>query len=305
MTETTTQTNLLPHQEPRFMHDLNDTLNRMANNQDVPELSDEILDEFASRCRESLSKLGVTEDRDFRLRMSNIGRSTRSLWLQSQYGEGDKDASFVLKMMFGYLIEHLMVALLKTSGADVQSLDDKTEIEIADIVIKGELDINIGGLIYDIKTTTPYGYDHKFNDFEALRESDSFGYCGQGVAYSEGESKPFGGWIVIDKSQGRFKTLSGYQLNDPSIRGEYLQDFKDKVDLIYNGKGEVPVCTGDEPETFYRKPTGRRKLGYECTYCDHKEKCHPDIKYAPQPESKAKNPPYNWYTSAEDIEVVT
>ena len=55
----------------------------------------------------------------------------------------------------------------------------------------------------------------------------------------------------------------------------------------------------DIEETFYKKPTGNRKLAMNCTYCGYRYKCWPGLRFERNPKSKSANA-YNYYSIFKD-----
>ena len=48
---------------------------------------------------------------------------------------------------------------------------------------------------------------------------------------------------------------------------------------------------------FYKKPTGNKVLGRECSFCPYKRPCWGNqLQYLPQQQSKGKSPKWFWYT---------
>lgn len=266
-------------------------IERLASG-DAGEIPESIVEEFGEKCKDTLRKLGEPRS-EFRLRMSNIGSTPRSLWLDSVYGR-KVDPKMVVKGTYGHLVEHFFMALMKASGVPFDSVSGKTTLMVGDTEVNGEYDAIIDGRVYDFKTASPYSYDNKFNSFDTIAKDDDFGYCGQGVAYSQGTGKLFGGWFVIHLVTGEYKYVSGNELNNLKVRNDYLEDFENKVRII-NGEIPPPPCTGVVNEVFNRKETGRKVLGFSCTYCNHKDKCHKNITYMPSLASKAKSRPWKYY----------
>ena len=51
----------------------------------------------------------------------------------------------------------------------------------------------------------------------------------------------------------------------------------------------------DVEETWYKKPTGNRKLASACTFCDYRYSCWPDLEYRKKAKSKSAHA-YEYYT---------
>ena len=239
----------------------------------------------------------------FRLRISNLGKDTRQLWLESQYQRKQADFKFINKMFTGTVQELVYLYYLYLSGVPVQD-SGEVELEIGGITIQGSWDILYDGKeMWDVKTASDYAYKNKFIDFASLSTDDPFGYIYQMVGYVEGERKKGndvipGGWVVFNKSNGEYKLVHWPKDEElyQRIKNRFYRDVEYKIKVI---KGELPPppCPGAVPETFYQKPTGNMKMNDACRWCSHPEKCHPTkrVVFEPSRVSKAKNPPIVGY----------
>ncbi len=265
--------------------------NVAAGTQDIPE---ELFQDYQQRCIDNLKQnFQEIRSKEFSLRMSNIGMPIRQLQLQELYGRGPVDIDFILKGMYGYMCESLMMFMLKAC-CNVEETDGKVSLDIDGIPLKGTFDIRIDGKIYDIKSTSGYSFNNKFDDFASLLFDDSFGYIAQGFGYASASGIPFGGWIVINKVDGTFKVVEIPDGDYKALAKTYKQELLKKVRHIRN-KDPMPPCTGVICETHYKKETGNKILNKSCEWCPHKFICHPGLQYLPVASSKAKNPPFKYY----------
>ena len=151
---------------------------------------------------------------------------------------------------------------------------------------------------FDIKSASPYSFEHKFGEkggFNEVVDNDSFGYASQGFLYAESEKKPFGGWIAINKSTGEWAVCETPQVQD-QYRDRFIKQATDNYKAL---KDKVPFkkCFDDVEETFRGKPTGNRVLDRVCSFCPYKVPCWGSgLQYLPQQQSKGKNPKWVWYT---------
>lgn len=264
------------------------------------ELTDSIIEEFGERCKDALKKhVSELREREFTLRMSNIGRPLRNLMLDKEHGYKPVSADFILKMLYGSLYEALTIVLLKGAGVGVSSLDGQVSLEIANTVVNGMYDVVIDDKVYDIKTASPYSFDKKFVSWETLAFSDDFGYLGQGFGYAKAAELKFGGWIVINKVTGQLKVVEIPDDIHDGLMEKHLKEVAYKINHI-NKNFPMPACTGTVEETYYKKPTGNVVLGGSCRFCSHKEKCHPTIQYMPSKAGKSESPKYVHYISIKE-----
>ena len=286
--------------QPKFITDVMVLLEKHAANQPLPEITDELIEEFGEKAKDILRKMQKgREDKGFKLYFSNIGQDARKLWLEKEYGRVPMDSFTTFKMKYGDLIEQFLVTLLKAANVDVTDVDKDIQLMVGDTEIRGRMDLKVDGNIVDIKTASTYAYDTKFDSLKSMQAKDDFGYCSQGVGYmlADGSSK-FSGWLVIDKVSGHFKFVDAMPLNTlPEIQ-KTLNDFEYKINVI-NGVTPVPECAGIVDEYYNRKATGRKTLSSSCNYCPHKSKCHPSLTYEPVAGSTAKEKPWRYYVNTD------
>lgn len=112
-----------------------------------------------------------------------------------------------MRNLFGDLIEQAAMIIMKASGVVIQSEQTKTEYKLDAVTVNGTLDVEIEDKVWDIKSASPWSFVNKFGEnggFHAVAQDDLFGYLTQGYMYAESRQKPFGGWIVINKSTGEW-----------------------------------------------------------------------------------------------------
>jgi len=214
------------------------------------------------------------EQRGPTLRLSQMGKPCkRQIWYNmNQPGDSASlPPSTLLKFKYGDIIEALVLSLVKAAGHKVEGEQDVLYVE----GIKGHRDAVIDGVTVDVKSASSFA----FKKFESggLRDDDPFGYISQLSSYvlagreHEVESHPsLGAFLVIDKQNGTV-CLDMYDLG-PEIDGkvEEFQYIKDMVE-----KPEPPERGfSDEPDG----KSGNRKLRVQCSYCDYKSSCWPELR---------------------------
>ena len=201
--------------------------------------------------------------RKFTLRMSNIGKGARQLWYDKHYGRDEKfEGPTLIKFIIGDITEMLLLFLADQSGHPVTH----RQAEVALRGIKGHIDAEIGDVTVDVKSASPHGFKKFANG--TLVENDSFGYVEQIAGYSKARDTP-GAFLAMDKVSGHLAYLE--------FAKEELGVFKveDRIEYLKSAM-ESPV----EPERCYEDEpmgtSGNRKLGVNCSYCDHKARCWAD-----------------------------
>jgi hypothetical protein len=282
-------------------------LDKVSNNEPV-DFDEAWIEEAGEQFKDALRKQFVPRENNdkFRVRMSNIGRPLCQLQQEKallEAGEARPRMPYnhVMRMVIGDSVEVISRFVMKIAGINVTSDGDKVELDVAGEKIKGESDIDIDRKVWDIKSTSPWGFTNKWmKGYSGLAEDDSFGYIGQIMGYSDAQDKEPGGWVVINKSTGEWEFVSfeGSEEDKARIRQE-------RENTVMTLRDNLPFMRRFEPvvETYYRKPTGAVKIPNQCGFCDHKHRCWPEAKFLPQPGSKAKNPARNWYLKHPEMEV--
>ena len=263
-------------------------------------MSEEIIQEVGEQFKNLLrERFNPYEEKDFSLRMSNIGRPLCQLWMEkNKVPKSPLSYNHSFKMVLGDVVEVLAVAVLKAAGVNVEEWQKKVELPIGDTKIKGTLDVKIDGGVYDIKSASPFAFQHKFDNprgFSKLLEDDPFGYVSQGYLYGKADNADFKGWIAIEKSTGEWTILE----TPYSSTGYAKSAAKEAATTIehLNEAKEFRRCFEPENETFNGKETGNKVLPLTCAFCSWKEKCWEGegLVHADNPRSKARYPQKRWY----------
>ena len=171
-------------------------------------MSQEIISEAAEHLKDVLNKHFNKTYNEFRLRPSNIGRPLCQLQLEKQGVPAEKVGPWEkFNFLIGDLIEVLGIAILKAADVGVQSTSEHVSLDLDGFTIQGEYDVKINDAIWDIKSCSSWAFDHKFQNYTALKETDTFGYIEQLYTYAEAANANVGGWIVINKANGTWNVL--------------------------------------------------------------------------------------------------
>lgn len=210
------------------------------------------------------------------LRMSNLGTPCdRKLWYSLQVWANEYKevlAPYTLnKFIFGDIIEAWTLGLIKASGHKLEGLQTGMKLN----GIKGSRDCVIDGMTVDVKSASTMGMQ-KFRN-NGLIGNDPFGYLSQLSSYIAAAKddpcvtyKNHGAFVAIDKQFGHVEV-----------------DIYDLTDLVAAKPAEVEekklmVKQPDPPaRAFSDVPDGKsgnRKLGTQCSYCEYKKVCWPDLK---------------------------
>lgn len=271
------------------------------------ELDDAVVSGFFSEACMTLARKQLSQlppnDGTFKLRPSQLGRPLCQLhYAKREALDTDnkptlRSIDFVNKMAIGDMTEAWVLLLMKLAGIPIELPTKECVITIGSHTISGTWDVKVGGdTIYDVKSASPYAYDNKFDSWESLTKGDTFGYVEQGYLYAEAEGCKFGGWIVVNKVSGEIKILST-PFADAAWKRKALTDVRKACDHLEGMDTHTTVsrCFTLEDETWYKKPTGRKKLGFECGYCDYKTQCWGKGNIVHEPNPKSKSDKKYWY----------
>ena len=222
---------------------------------------DKIIDTCVENIRKQLTTSIMGKDKDeARLRMSNVGYPDRQLWYQFQNVEGERlRDNDPIKFLYGHIIEELVFCFAELAGHKVTDRQKETNLG----GIKGHIDGRVNGVLVDVKSASPHGYD-KFVK-ETIFSDDPFGYIAQISGYADGEDEA--AFIVMNKVTG--------QIHVATIDNMEMIDFKDKVKKVKKAlKKNTPPerCYSDLPDG----KSGNRKLSMGCAYCGFKIECWKD-----------------------------
>lgn len=263
-----------------------------------------LIEQFGEDCKAAMRKQFSSRD-DYRIRMSGVGRPLCQQQLEKKGMKQDVGYNDIMRFLLGDLVEAVAIMVMKSVGVNIVDEQRKCTVKLAGQDINGTLDVilDIDGeeKVWDIKSASPWSFANKFSGrggYDAIKEDDPFGYIMQGHLYGEAEGKPFGGWIVIDKSSGEWDFVEAPQ-DQSKDRETYLKDAHDRVDKLVND-APFKVPFESVPETYTVKgqkiETGNRLLPKVCSFCSFKEHCWKNVEYAPKVTSRAKFKPNAWYT---------
>lgn len=235
------------------------------------DMTDEETEALGKRLGESV-RHSLKRQKGGTLRMSNIGKPcARQLYYEVNSPEEKEPLKGpqYMKFLTGHVLEDLLLYLCEVAGHTVEGRQDEVEME----GILGHRDAIIDGTVIDCKSASTYSFK-KFENHE-LSGNDPFGYLTQIESYRRtGESddrvtdKERCGFLVVDKTLGNIcLDLYGKQ----SFPIEKLYQYRKEL----MKRPEPPArAFEDVPEG----KSGNRKLGVNCSYCEFKNKCWPDLK---------------------------
>lgn len=269
------------------------------------------LDQFLNDCNVAVSRQLQREARDFRIRMSGIGRPVCQQLMEREGYTEEVDYNSVLRFLFGDVTEAILMLVLRESGCNIVDFQKDVELKIGDETINGTLDLILEDemgvkKVWDIKSASDWSFKYKFKaGYEKMKEDDLFGYLMQGHLYSEALGMPFGGWIVINKSSGEVAVVDAPEWQEED-RKFYLKDAQVRVKQLVNPDTKVTKFKS-EIETYKEDgvvtPTGNKILAKPCTFCGFRKHCWPKAKLHPKVTSRAKVRPEIWYEVVKKAEI--
>ena len=135
-------------------------------------LSDANIDKICDDIKDALHRQFGSQNsrKEFRLRMSNIGKPTCQLWYEKHEPEKALPFpnNFVMNMMLGDIVESVFKGLLRQAGVAYED-SKKVSMELAiDSKIEGTYDIIMDDAVDDIKSASDWSYRNKFESFDTL-----------------------------------------------------------------------------------------------------------------------------------------
>ena len=239
-------------------------LEGLSNGTPLP-LTEEDIDSTLSGIKEALMSWAAPSERnkDFTVRMSNVGKPARQLWFEKRdpQGRGLVDGPTQIKFLYGHLLEEIVLMLVRMT--DHKVTDEQKEVDVNGIV--GHMDCKINGEVVDVKTASRFAFN-KFKDGR-LAQDDPFGYLGQLAGYEAAEGTDNGGFLVINKESGELCM--------------YTPDDMDKPNIKTSIKSLIPALKLDTPPELCYTPIpdgkkGNMKLPKGCSWCKYKYECYKD-----------------------------
>ena len=247
-----------------LVSDIYETLEPLCVNEGI-DIPDEAIDSLCANIKDVFKQWQAPPERNknFTLRMSNIGKPARQLWYEKRSTSGKEviTPSTFIKFMYGHLLEEVLLFLVSIAGHKIEA----TQKEVVVNGISGHMDCKIDGEVVDIKTASGRAFQKFSND--TLAQDDPFGYIAQLCGYEEAEGTSNGGFLVINKETGELTLHQPEELDKINV-----------VDKINDLKYEMSL--DNPPEKCYppvpEGKAGNMKLNKGCFYCPHKFECHSD-----------------------------
>jgi hypothetical protein len=265
-------------------------------------LSNDLYINLAARVQQSIKNI-LEVEREFSFSISSIGRDFCYLQNEFFYVKPNyTDSTFPIRGMYGYLVEALLVFLIRASGINILADQETVAINIDGNTLNGTLDLalDLGDnipTIWDIKSASHYSFVNKFENINSLIDDDPFGYITQLWLYTEAKRRidnrtQIGGFIAFDKSSGDLRVIPIPQYMYEPV----LEKVLDRVSKVFR---DIETVTAEKrptiKEKYRKKMTGREYLDTVCQYCKFKFNCFPNIQLLPNPDSTANNPIMRWY----------
>jgi hypothetical protein len=262
----------------------------------------ETLGNFSESSRQALRRqLSPDNPREFRIRMSNLGRPSCQLQAeQLGFPREPEPYSNRFRNMYGELTEALAVMVMEQAGVCIKAKQEGVQLEIADQRIEGTFDLIIAEpyeKLYDVKSASSFAFRHHYNGKTLQNiwdDGDSFGYVVQLYLYSQALKIPVGGLIVVNKENGEWAVVEP-PVQDKELRLAALKTASNAVIKIIS-KAPFQKEFSDIEETYRKKKTGNKILGNVCSFCPYRASCWPTAHLLDQPSSKGQSPKKFWYT---------
>lgn len=224
----------------------------------------ELFEKFGDNLKDLMDYRFHTERSNY-LRLSNVGKPDRQLWLDIN-SEGlveEMQGPTHIKFAYGDTIEQMILLFAKMAGHTVECEQENVEVG----GVQGHIDCIIDGCLVDVKSASSPSFK-KFETGSLLEPgNDPFGYVGQLSAYVKAKTPGKDGYfLAIDKQLGKITLLK--------VPAEVLEAYKveDRVEYakrMVASPEMPPKCYDDKPDG----KSGNRILATGCSYCKHKFNC--------------------------------
>lgn len=264
--------------KPQISTLLEDIERKVLDPKVVPEIPPEVISNFgvqvAKKVVGSLQRLRGKEGRKPKtIYASEVGKPChRQTWYSLFLPETAEPllGKNILKFLYGDILEELLLLLARLAGHEVTDEQKRVEIPLTTgWKITGKMDAKIDGVVVDVKSTSPYGFNEMNNN---PKFEDKFGYRKQLSTYALAEQveedEPISdpALFMVDKQNGTLG-LTYVRHEDVITSAETLTRALDRFDAV------PPRHYADEVFT-----NGNRKLGTACSYCAFKKQCWPGLR---------------------------
>ena len=261
--------------------------------------------DFANECRDAIDKQ-INSRREFRIRMSGLGRPICQQILEREKHVEDMDYNAFFRFLFGDIVESVLVLIMEQADVEIVEKQKAVSLDIAgqkilgtlDLILKDEMGVD---KVWDVKSASEWAFKFKYTGYggyEKIKEDDPFGYIMQGHLYGEATGLPFGGWIVVNKSSGQVAIVEAPDWQDED-RKLYMADAEKRVKRLLDPDPKFVKPFKSEFETYKVKGeeirTGNKVLPKICGMCGHRSHCWSKSQLHDKVTSKAKSPPKVWY----------
>lgn len=269
-------------------------------NRGEAELSEALIEEFGERCKAAIRKQFSPKDKEFRLRMSAIGKDVRQQQCEKLGLEKDEEEPYnsVLKFLIGDMTEAMLMVLMKAAGVKIEDEAKKVTLAIGGVELPGEYDLKINGKIYDVKSASPFAFENKFaRGFDHVDQTDGFGYVSQLYMYAEADNAGVGGWLVMNKVTGELLLIEP-PMADDKYRTKHLTHAAKNIKILQEttSLADIDKSIPTVDELWYGKPTGKKVLHPDYKYFSYKKALWGDrVQYKANAKSTAKVKTKNYY----------
>ena len=261
--------------------------------------------DFANECRDAIDKQ-INSRREFRIRMSGLGRPICQQILEREKHVEDMDYNAFFRFLFGDIVESVLVLIMEQADVEIVEKQKAVSLDIAgqkilgtlDLILKDEMGVD---KVWDVKSASEWAFKFKYTGYggyDKIKEDDPFGYVMQGHLYGEATGLPFGGWIVVNKSSGEIAMVEAPDWQEED-RKEYMKDAEVRVKRLLDPNPDFVKPFKSEFETYKVKGeiirTGNKTLPKICGMCGYRSHCWSKAQLHGKVTSKAKSPPKVWY----------
>ena len=145
-----------------ILHKVQGFLDRVSR--EGTDLDPKLVEEFKEACAKSVVRQFSNKRGDWRPRMSSLGRPLCQQKMERDGAEKNFEYNSLVRFMFGDLVEAIAILVMKSAKVNIEAEQESVKLQLGENSVSGTLDVEIDGKEWDIKSASPYAFDHKFGD---------------------------------------------------------------------------------------------------------------------------------------------
>lgn len=202
---------------------------------------------------------------DKALSPSSLGKCVRQVAFK-YHGIAGRPLSPETRMTFltGHLLELAVYMFSDMIGSPIKNIQGKVDVD----GVKGSIDGTVSDWLVDVKSMSAASFDISKKNGGI---DNGFGYLTQMAIYKKGMKLLKGAWIAVNKNKGNIEV---FEEREPNNEWRVAVAMKN-IDIVKaSTPTNLPPIPYEAEEEIVRKQfTGKKKMPFNCKFCDHRESC--------------------------------